>query len=188
MGVSLMAFVAHAQEPDTATGTIRSEEHAEERTQRVEERRGALTERVQTRVRNLGANLSNRMDAIVDRFEQIMIRLESRMDKLDAAGVDTSTARAHLEDARTSLADAQAILSGIDARVEAVATSETPRTAWQDAKADYARIKELLRETHASLRSVVAALKEAVRAVEFGNGVSDAVSESPDTIESETNE
>ena len=146
-------------------------------TQMANERRAALSERAQERVRNLAANMSNRMEAAMARMDNIIGRLDSRIDKLSAAGIDTSLAAQDLANARLSLENAELMLFDIDALVVRVAGSDDPRRTWSGVKQVYIDTRDALAATHTSLRRSVALLKEALRQAGSRQGVSDAVRE-----------
>jgi len=61
--------------------------------------------------------------------------------------------------------------------VEYAATSDDPRTDWQDTKAQFQEVRELVRTAHSLLREALAALKDAVAASDLERGVSEATSQ-----------
>jgi hypothetical protein len=113
-----------------------------------EERRAALSAAAQTRLTNLAANVSNRMDAYVRRITNVTDRLESRAAKLEATGVDVSAARTKIADARTELEKARENLSTIDSAVAGFVGSENPRTYWQQVKTTYLAAREAIKGAH----------------------------------------
>lgn len=176
------------QEERATARASSTEERQIERVARQEERRTMLNERAVERVRNLAANISNRMDAAIMRLEQITTRLETRITLLKETGADTTAAEASLETAKDALARAVSSIADIDARVAAVVGSESPREAWTVTRATFAEVKTDLQVAQASLRASVAALKVAVAEAGTGNGVSQAVSNTPEEAEPITTE
>lgn len=158
----------------------------EERQERAEERRAALTDRTQERIRNLAANISNRMDTVVARMNNIIGRMNSRITKLNARGIDTTEAERHMATAQEEVDAAAAILATIDSVVAEVTGSETPREAWKNARTTYGTVREHLQSAHEALRAAIAALKEAVRTANTDTGVSDAVQNESNTSENDT--
>lgn len=151
----------------------------ETRQEVLTERREALTELRQQRIRNLAANLSNRLEAAISRLFQIVERTESRLLKLEATGVDVSTAKASLRRASASLTEAKSLMANIDVRVNAATTSNTPHLAWQPIKEQYAKVAELIRQAHRELRQALAEAKNALAAFNNNRGVSEAVRSNP---------
>lgn len=147
--------------PQTATGAPAArrveqvERRSTERTARVEtaaESRGVLSERLQQRVRNLAANVSNRMEAAIERLEHIADRLDARLEKQRASGTDTTDAAASLARARTELAAARVTLAEIDAQVARALTSLTPRAEWSQVRSTYTSARTSILNSHAALR------------------------------------
>ena len=122
---------------------------------------GTLTNIRQTRIINLAANISNRIDASIRRLTNIADRLESRMRKLDARGIDTTDAATHVAQARQTLARLTERMSSIDQAVYDSVTSQTPRDTWQQVKPIFQNAATDLPSAHAALRAAVAALQAA---------------------------
>lgn len=120
-----------------------------------------LTEMVQTRIINLAANLSNRMDATTARLANIADRLESRAEKLQATGHNITAAERALTDARASLGIAANLLTDIDAEVIGAVTAGEPAGALTELRTTYETIAIALRQTHSGLRTTLAALRNA---------------------------
>lgn len=120
----------------------------------------ALTEAQQTRIVNLSANISNRMEAAINRAEQIARRVQERIDVLSAQNINTAGAQAQLEEARFSLEDAHLTITDIDASVSEIAYSESPRDAWVSTKAIYVQTAESITNTFIALKSATNALSE----------------------------
>lgn len=153
------------------TREIRQEARQDLRT----ERREALNEIRQERVRNLAANLSNRLEAASARLFQIIDRTESRLIKLQAAGADIGNAQASLRRASASLTEARSLMADIDREVNAATTSNTPLQTWRPLKERYAKVAGLIRQASRELREAVAHAKSAVADLETSRGVSEAV-------------
>lgn len=179
---------AETQDARAAAQASSSLERQAEREAAQVERRTMLNERAAERVRNLAANISNRMDAAIVRLAQITTRLETRIELLNEAGVDTAVAEANLETATDALARAASNMADIDSKVAAVVGSESPREAWVVTRTTFAEVKTDLQVVQASLRASVAALKVAVAATGTGTGVSQAVSNSVNVAGTTTTE
>lgn len=135
---------------------------AEARGELSTERKTALQQLAQTRITNLAANMSNRMEAAIGRMRNVIARLESRMDKLDERGIETVAARAELSVAVRHINEAAATLGNIDAEVAAFVGSENPRETWKNVKALFESSRDSLRLAHASLKKVIELLREAI--------------------------
>jgi hypothetical protein len=140
------------------------------------ENRTQLEARAQTRILNLAANMSNRMEAILTRLQNITDRIETRIVKLNELGVDTTEAGAALASAQLSIDAAMAEIANIDTEVSNAIGSEDVRTSWNEVKEIYRRIHDHILTARTELRATVAALKSAVSNFNEGNnGVSEAV-------------
>jgi len=159
-------------------GQTRLNQALEARSERQELRQlrqQELTETRQQRIKNLAANLSNRLDAAIARLFQIVGRIETRLTKLESAGADISTARASLRRASANLTEARSLMSNIDTQVNDATTSNTPYLAWQPVREHYVQVAELVRQAHRELRQTIAEAKDAVTALDDTRGTSDAV-------------
>lgn len=121
----------------------------------------SLTPVAQTRLTNLAANISNRLDAYLRRFDNVATRLNSRMTKMEAEGKDVAAARATLASAETQLATARQTLASIDRDVAAFVGSDNPREAWARVKTTYTTSYTALAAAHADLKTVVTLLSDA---------------------------
>jgi len=158
----------------------------EARTALKEERRTMLAERTQSRVKNLAANISNRVEAAIGRLDQIITRMEARMDLLEEQGVDVDDARAELENAKEALQNATDAIASIDTDVETVIGSEDPQAAWSSVRTVFTTVKSELQIAQTALKSSLALLKQAVVAAGLDSGVSSAVRNgAPNTTEAE---
>ena len=140
------------------------------------DRKAVLQASAQTRITNLSANLSNRMDAAVNRIQNVIDRLTSRISKLNGLGIDTNTAKDSLNKAQQEIDQAKTILSTIDDDVANFVGSEDPRANWQKLKLTFTEIRDSIKASHQSLRATVESLKEAVVKAKISHGVSEAVS------------
>ena len=142
-------------------------ERAELRDELLTTRQKALEDFRQQRIINLGANISNRMDAVVERLFTITTRLEQRTNKLSIEGLVVTEASLSLQTAAKLLAEARQELSTIDATVYAAATSPEPYTAWQTtAKVQYQAAGEKIRAAYSALQTSITVLKSAPKAAE----------------------
>lgn len=162
----------------------KKEERVQQQTEQKELRKAMLEKRVQDRIINLAANITSRFESMVNRFENIIERLDSRIEKLETLDVDTAAASAKLDSVKSDLGDVKEVMVNFSSVYEAV-TGDTPREAFNVAKAEMKSVHESLRLVHAGLREVVALLKEAVREAELGRGVSDSVSERAESLRSD---
>jgi len=144
---------------------------------RREEKRAVLTERIQTRITGLAENATARLQAAIASMGEIVSRIKSRAEVLEARGVDVSDALRILDSAEAKLAEASAELSGIDVDVEYVVTSDEPRTDWENARAQFSAIRDLLKEARELLREAVSALKEAVQAADTSSSTEETTTE-----------
>jgi Mg2+ and Co2+ transporter CorA len=120
-----------------------------------------LTAAAQTRLTNLAANVSNRLDAYVRRITNVTDRLESRANKMGENGLDVSAARAKIAEARTELEKARQSLANIDTAVNNFVKSENPRTYWQQVKATYISAREAIKAAHRATVETLLLLKTA---------------------------
>lgn len=115
----------------------------------------------QTRITNLAANMSNRMEAVTNRMQNVVNRLQSRLDIMDSQGFNTSSARTELAIAQNHIMTAGATLASVDAQVATFVGSESPRNAWNNLKTTYTTAGDSLRAAHLALRGTIAAAKVA---------------------------
>lgn len=209
-----IAAIANAQETDSATSSTETNRSAELRSQaevrrtaidasrassatssaavrleaaqeRRAEAQAALSIRMQERIVNLAANMSNRMDAAIARLNNIADRMEARATIVaSSSGLDTADTIESIALARASLTDAQTLLADIDPLVFDATTSENPREMWIAVRQVYVDARDEIRESHQHLRAALAALKEAV--ANTGNGVSPAVRQNENASNSST--
>lgn len=121
----------------------------------------ALTVAAQTRLINLAANVSNRLDAYVRRIANVTDRLESRANKLSESGLDVAPARAKIAEAKSELDKARQSLQNIDTAVNNFVKSENPRTYWQQVKATYMSARDAIKAAHRATVEALLLLKTA---------------------------
>lgn len=167
--------IAAEETPVAMPAVERMRDKVEERTETRAERRETLESNVQYRVINLASNVTGRLIAALDRMDHIAARLETRIDKLHTLGVDTTGAKSRLAEAQKAIDDGNAKLKNIPS-VDTAIRGEKPRESFVAIRAEFVAVRDLVRQSHTLLIDTVAILKEAVRAHESGNGVSDAVS------------
>ncbi len=136
-----------------------------------------LTKEKQSRIRNLSANTSNRMEAAIARIMQIIERTEARINLLEMENIDTSEARTQLEEARTHIENATLTIVGIDVLIDGVAYSEAPKEAWEQTKTVYIGTATDIRNAHSALKNSVATLTQAVAAAQTNNTTTEATLE-----------
>lgn len=115
----------------------------------------------QTRITNLAANMSNRLDAHARRLDNVLTRLGSRIEKVAAEGKNVDTAQAALTTARAELAKANTSLSDIDDGVSSFVGSDNPRASWQSLRATYTNIHTTLRSAHTAAGQCILLLQSA---------------------------
>ena len=136
-------------------------EQQAERRGEVTERRAALQAQAQTRITNLAANLSNRIEAVLERLTTISVRLEARIEKIAERGVDTTAATAAVASGNRSLEMVRNDIAEIDTIIATVVGSENPRAAWASVRALYTQMRDNLKTAHSEFRAAVTALKSA---------------------------
>lgn len=109
----------------------------------------------QTRLLNLAANMSNRMESAVKRLQNVTDRLNSRLTKMENEGVDVSAARAELALAQEKLQEASQNLASIDAEVNAFVGSATPRENWQNLKNTYLNSRVAIIAAHQNILATI---------------------------------
>lgn len=133
-------------EPETTTVTTpRRPFIAEPTLQRV----------AQTRLMNLAANMSNRMDSAVARLQNVTGRLNSRLGKMEIEGKDVTAARTELALAQSKLDEAKRNLATIDTEVNAFVGSATPRENWNNLKNTYLNTRALIITAHQSILATI---------------------------------
>lgn len=115
----------------------------------------------QTRLTNLAANMSNRMDSAVKRLQNVTDRLNSRLIKMESEGKNISAAKTELENATRALAEAKDNLATIDMEVNAFIGSATPRENWQNVKNTYAVTRASIISAHTSILKTIELAKSA---------------------------
>lgn len=115
----------------------------------------------QTRLTNLAANMSNRMDSAVKRLQNVTDRLNSRLTKMESEGKNMSAAKTELENATRALAEAKDNLATIDMEVNAFIGSATPRENWQNVKNTYAATRASIMSAHTSILKTIELAKSA---------------------------
>lgn len=120
-----------------------------------------LSRAEQTRVVNLGANISNQIEATEARLIDIADRLEQRLQILAAENIDMSTSTNALIDARSHLNATRATLRTIDADIYVVATAANPSEAWPAVRAQYELAQQNLRAAARALNKAVTAARSA---------------------------
>lgn len=120
-----------------------------------------LTKRIQERIINLAANISNRFDGLIARFENIAGRLQKRIDKQRSEGYDVGAAETSLTTARTELNAAKAEMKTIDTSVREAVGSIDPRGEWRDVRIQFLTTRDHIKAAHAALRETIMLLKTA---------------------------
>jgi L-fucose mutarotase/ribose pyranase (RbsD/FucU family) len=132
---------------------------------RIYEAEQPLASFTQTRIINLAANISNRLDSALTRLLNIHTRMESRAETMKAVGLDTSMAIVTLEKSKMLLVRSQEQLASIDSLVYYATTAPAPKLAWTAVSTKYKAIATDLRESKVLLVTALAQLKTSPSAV-----------------------
>ncbi len=119
----------------------------------------ALSLVTQTRITNLCANISNRLDAVIARQENIAKRLQTRIDKMKMQTIDTNIAEERLRVALVTINQAKDSIRNIDSDVHQTVTATDPKYKWTDVHATYIETDRLVRQAHTELEAVISTLK-----------------------------
>lgn len=165
--LALMLVVCAPAYADTASSTLDTQsaisptaEHPRASTQDTarEGHEGVLSKVLQDRIRNLIANVVERLAATLHRFDTIVTRIDSRIEKLNAAQMDTTAASAKLSEAKDALEHARTLLAQTPDSATVV-TSETPRTAYKAIRAQLIAVRDELKHVRNLLQEAVTLLK-----------------------------
>lgn len=118
-----------------------------------------LTKRIQERIINLAANISNRFDGLIARLDNIAGRLQKRIDKQKLEGYDVSAAETSLATARAELTAAKDEMRTIDTSVRQAIGSIDPRGEWRGVRAKFLTTRDHIKAAHAALRETITLLK-----------------------------
>lgn len=118
-----------------------------------------LTKRIQERIINLAANISNRFDGLIARLDNIAGRLQKRIDKQRSEGYDVSAAELSLATARTELNSAKEEMKTIDVSVRQAIGSVDPRGEWRGVRVKFLTTRDHIKAAHAALRETITLLK-----------------------------
>ena len=114
-----------------------------------------LSKIAQTRLTNLAANMSNRMDSAVARLQNVTDRLSSRLSKMEIEGKDVTAARTELALAQNKLNEAKGYLTKIDLEVNAFVGSANPRENWRNVKTTYLGTQTVIIAAHQSILATI---------------------------------
>ncbi len=120
-----------------------------------------LTTLEQTRIINLAANISNRLDTAAARLQNIHRRMVTRAELLKASGYDTTAAETALAESKIALDLITNRLAPIDSLVYTATTATTPKTAWVAVSQEYSEIANELRTAKVTLITALTTLKSA---------------------------
>ena len=122
-------------------------------------RDAVLTKRIQERIINLAANISNRFDGLIARLDNIAGRLQKRIDKQRSEGYDVSAAETSLAIARTELNSAKEEMRTIDTSVRQAIGSVDPRGEWRGVRVKFLTTRDHIKAAHGALRKTTTLLK-----------------------------
>ncbi len=114
-----------------------------------------LSRVAQTRLLNLAANMSNRMEGAVKRLQNVTDRLNSRLNKMEEQGKNVSVARTELAQAQLKLNVATQNIASIDTEVNAFVGSATPRENWQNLKNTYINTRIAIIAAHQNILATI---------------------------------
>lgn len=186
MWAATMASSTAARRAEWETKRKAMEVKFEERKASLEERRAALAsttaarkaalaEKVQEHIKQAGERAEQVLTKAIGKIRELSSRLRARASELEGRGVDTTEVKALLTEVDETLVAAENALSGIEVNVEYTATSDNPKNAWVDARAQFKEVHELVKQAHGLLREALAALKAAVAEANLARGTSEAV-------------
>lgn len=158
-----MFLSAQTTPTDTAVRAPEEPLVTEQRSQFMTE--PTLQKVAQTRLTNLAANMSNRMDGVVARLQNVTNRLTSRLQKMEDEGKNVTAAKDELVRAQEKLAEVKFSLSTIDTQVNAFVGSATPRENWNNLKSTYLTNRDLIISTHQSILATIDLAQNASTAV-----------------------
>ncbi|MBP9836525.1 MAG: hypothetical protein ABL927_08295 [Bdellovibrionales bacterium] len=113
----------------------------------------------QSRITNLCANISNRLEAAIYRQDNIAQRLQTRMKKMKAQSLDTNLGEEKLEIAMATINQAKDAIKNIDTTVYQTVTAIDPKIKWLSLRATYLETDRLVKQAHEELRVVISTLK-----------------------------
>lgn len=113
----------------------------------------------QTRITNLCANISNRLDAVILRQENIANRLQTRVNKIKAQNINTNEAEEKLKLVLTTINQAKDTIKNIDHDIHQTVTATDPKNKWAGVYATYFETDRLVKQAHVELKAVIFALK-----------------------------
>jgi len=119
----------------------------------------ALSLVTQTRITNLCANISNRLDAVILRQENIANRLQTRINKMKAQNINTNEAEEKLKLALIAINQAKYTIKNIDHDIHQTVTATDPKNKWTGVYATYFETDRLVKQAHVELKAVVSTLK-----------------------------
>jgi hypothetical protein len=119
----------------------------------------------QTRIINLAANISNKLEATMTRFDTIIARLERRIEKMEAEGYDVREAKTKLTKAQNSLSAGRSEIMDIDGVVTQMSSSENPKSGWIKVRSSFKSAYVSVRETKQSLKDVITLLRQSKKEV-----------------------
>ena len=141
----------------------KAQEKRVELKERVQEKRQEAKNKLEAkraeRVIAFTGRMVQKFEAAIKRLDNLAIRIGGRLDKLSQDGKDVATsivvlntAKAKIELARGSLGDAKTAL-------EAVASSETPKSSLESAKEKLDVVKVAVKDAHTALVDVINSIK-----------------------------
>lgn len=122
----------------------------------TKERRDEARDRAKERILMIAGKIAERLQAAVDRYNGMVERIESHIDKLKDRGVNTTEMEAKLAVAVDEISDAQ---DSVDALIVALETSVDDDAT---VKENFARVRDLIKETTEQLKEAHRALVEVI--------------------------
>lgn len=156
VGATPLVFAQSDATSTVATTSTRSE------TEVTKERglRKVLTSAKQTRIANLSANISNKLEATIARLETITIRIERRISKMEMEGYDVKEVKEKVSQAKVQLETASTLLKNIDTSVGEVTGSEKPNDVWKKVRETFISAHKALMTAKQNLRECVTLLRQ----------------------------
>ena len=119
-----------------------------------------LSEREQERILNLGANVTNRMEAMVFRLTDINDRILKASRNITEYPEAVRYIEGQTGHALSLLTNANSILKDADARMQNVVSSGDPVATWRKIRPSFLEVKGLLRDSRDELFSAALTLKD----------------------------
>lgn len=103
--------------------------------------------------------LKERLLAGVERLKKLALRISTRLDKLTAKGYDVTSLKQKLAEAELKLDKTEVKITSLDAQMEEITTSKTPKIAFEKLRTSLKEIKQDLKEVHQEYVEIIIEIK-----------------------------